>query len=597
MRLESFSMRRSAAIGLVTALLIPILAACGSAPATGAATAAPVAATAAPVAATTAPGSTAVAPEATAAPVEAATAAPAEGNIEGFLIYGGSGEPDSLDSMNTTTGTALIVAQQIQETLVGFKPGTLELVPELAESWEANADSTEWMFKLREGVKFHDGTDFNADAVAFNFNRLADPNFEYGFRAEGNTFPIFPDIFGGFVGDPNSVWKSVEAVDASTVKFSLTRPVPLFPNYVAASYFGLSSPEAVKAQGVKYGTPEGGAVGTGAFVFKSWTAAQSLTLTRNEDYWGEKAKMPGVVVRFIADASARLAELQAGAIDFTVNLAPDARSTIEGSSDLALVELEPFNIAYLSLNINTKPFDDVRVRQAMAYAIDKQAILDGFYGGIGSVATDFLPDGLSWARSSNIDPYAYDPEKAKALLAEAGYPDGFDTMVMTDGTEVPLELWYMPVSRPYYPTAQAVAEAYSTYFADIGVKVELKTEDWGVYLDNWDAGKKGGMVMLGWTGDYGDPNNFLYTHFGPGNEDEAGYKNEEVYTLLQDAGSATTQEDAATLFQQAGELINKDMPRIPIVHAPPVFAQKKALSGWLPNPTGGESFAPITVAQ
>ena len=182
-------------------------------------------------------------------------------------------------------------------------------------------------------------------------------------------------------------------------------------------------------------------------------------------------------------------------------------------------------------------------------------------------------------------------------MAEAGYPDGFSTMVMTDGTEVPLELWYMPVSRPYYPTAQAVAEAYSTYFADIGVKVELKTEDWGVYLDNWDAGKKGGMVMLGWTGDYGDPNNFLFTHFGPGNMAEAGYDNPEVTTLLQDAGSATTQEDSAKLFQEAGLIINKDMPRIPIVHAPPVFAQKKALTGWVPNPTGGESFAPIMVAQ
>ncbi|MBC8163306.1 MAG: ABC transporter substrate-binding protein, partial [Roseiflexaceae bacterium] len=517
--------------------------------------------------------------------------------VEGFLIYGGSGEPDSLDSMNTTTGTALIVAQQIQETLVGFEPGTLDLVPELAESWEANADSTEWTFILKEGVKFHDGTDFNAEAVAFNFNRLADPEFEFGFRAEGNTFPIFPDIFGGFVGEENSVWQSVEAVDETTVKFTLTRPVPLFPNLVAASYFGLSSPEAVRTAGVTYGTPEGGAVGTGPFVFESWTPAQSLTLTRNEDYWGEKAKMPGVIVRFIADASARLAELQSGAIDFTVNLAPDARTTIEGSSDLQLVELEPFNIAYLSLNINNKPFDDVRVRQAMAYAIDKQAILDGFYGGIGTVADDFLPDGLSWARPTDPEPYAYDPEKAKALLAEAGYADGFSTMTISDGTEVPLELWYMPVSRPYYPTAQPVAEAYATYFADIGVQVELKTEDWGVYLDNWDAGNKNGMVMLGWTGDYGDPNNFLFTHFGPGNEDEAGYTNPELYEVLQQAGSATSQDEAAALFQQAGATINQDMPRIPIVHAPPVFAQRAAVTGWLPNPTGGESFAPIEVAE
>lgn len=591
--------RRVAAFALMLALLVPALAACGGAPSTASPTAAPATggttteATAAPAAEPTA----AAPAEATAAPATEATAAAASETPAGYLVYGGSGEPDSLDSMNTTTGTALIVAQQIEENLIDFKPGTLELQPALAESWEANADSTEWTFKLRQGVKFHDGTDFNADAVVFNFQRLSDPSFEYGYRAEGNTFAIFPDIFGGFLGDANTVWKGVEKVDDSTVKFSFVRPLPLFPNYVAASYFGISSPDAVKKNGVKYGTPEGGAVGTGAFKFQSWTAGQSLTLVRNDDYYGEKAKMPGVVVRFIPDAAARLAELQAGAIDFTINLAPDSRQTIEGDTNLQLAPLEPFNIAYLALNMNDKPFNDPKVRQAISYAIDKQAILDGFYGGVGSVADDFLPDVLSWARPDNLDKYSYDPEKAKALLAEAGYPDGFSTMVMTDGTEVPLELWYMPVSRPYYPTAQPIAEAYATYLADIGIKVELKTEDWAVYLDNVDAGKKHGMFMLGWTGDYGDPNNFLFVHFGPSWEKKAGYKNQTVWDTLQKAGSANSQDESANLFKEAGTQINKDLPLVPIVHAPPVSAQKKALTGWVQNPTGGESFAPITVTK
>jgi len=353
----------------------------------------------------------------------------------------------------------------------------------------------------------------------------------------------------------------------------------------------------VKAGAEKYGTPDVGAVGTGAFKFSEWRAGESLTLVRNEDYWGEKAKMPGVVVRFIADAPQRLAELQAGSVDLTTNLAPDARETIEGDANLALAPLEPFNIAYLGLNINNKPFDDPKVRQAISYAIDKQAILDGFYGGIGTVATDLLPDGLGWARPVHADAYAYDPEKAKALLAEAGFPNGFSTMVMTDGTEVPVELWYMPVSRPYYPTAQPIAEAYATYLADIGIKVELKTEDWGVYLDNFDAGKKNGLVMLGWTGDYGDPNNFLYTHFGPGNEPELGYKNQALWDILQQAGSAKTEAESTKLFQDAGAIINKDLPRIPIVHAPPVLAQRKALTGWVPNPTGGESWAELFIEK
>jgi len=498
--------------------------------------------------------------------------------------------------MNTTAGTALIVTAQIQETLVDFEEGSLELTPGLAESWEGNDDSTEWTFTLREGLTFHDGEPFNAEAVVFNFRRMAEPDFEFGFRAEGNTFAIFPDIFGGFAGDENSIWEGVEAVDENTVVFRLTRSFSLFPDIVAANYFGISSPKAVQENGIAYGTPEVGGVGTGPFMFDSWTPGQSLTLVRNDDYYGEPARMPGLVVRFIADAPARLAELQAGAVDYTINLAPDARATIESDSNLAVTPVEPFNIAYLSMNINNKPFDDPRVRMAIAHAIDREAILEGFYNGIGEVADDFLPEVLSWARPE-LETIPYDPDRARALLAEAGYPDGFSTMTLADGSEGPVELWYMPVSRPYYPTPQPVAEAYASYLADVGIQVELKTEDWGVYLDNWDAGLKNGMVMLGWTGDYGDPNNFLFTHFGPGNEAEAGYRNEEVWELLGQAGAAPTQDESASLFQQAGQLINADMPRIPIVHAPPVFAQKAALEGWVPAPTNGESFATIFIEK
>ena len=591
--------KRLVALLLTLVLLIPMIAACGAGEATptagssttGNATATTGDAAAAPTEAPAAPT------DAPAAPTEAATAEPAAGANDKYLVFGGSGEPDSLDSMDTTTGTALIVTRQIQECLLGFKPGTLEVVPELATEWTPNADATEWTFKLREGVKFHDGTPFNAEAVVFNFQRLFEPEFEFGFRAGGKKYSIVPDIFGGYAGEPNSAYKSIEAVDENTVKFTLTRPVPLLPNYLAASYFGISSPEAVKAGKEKYGTPEFGGVGTGPFKFDRWDAGQSVTLVRNEDYWGEKAKMPGVVVRFISEAPQRLAELEAGSVDFTINLTADSSDKIAASSDLKVVDLVPFNIAYLSLNMNNKPFDDVRVRQAVAYAIDKQEILDTAYNGVGSVADDFLPDGLADYRPADLEPYAYDPEKAKALLAEAGYPDGFSTMVLTDGSELPLELWYMPVSRPYYPDAKSVAELYAAQLSDVGIKVELKTEDWGVYLDNWDAGAKNGLVMLGWTGDYADPNNFLYTHFGPGNADEAGYTNEEVWKLLADAGAATSPEESVKLFQQAGKLINADLPRIPIVHAPPVLAAKKSLEGWVPNPTGGESFAPISITK
>lgn len=537
---------------------------------------------------------TSPAPAATTASAEPAAPAAATTDVSKFLVYGYSGEPASLDSANSN---CIVITAQIEETLVNFKPGTLELTPGLAESWTPNDDATVWTFTLRQGVKFHDGTAFNADAVVFNLQRFADPTFEFGYRAEGNTFSIFPYIFGGFQGEPSSLWAGVEKVDENTVNVILTRPTPLFPNLIAASYFGISSPDAIKAAGIKYGTPEGGAVGTGPFQFTEWQPGQSLTLTRFDGYWGEPAKLPGVVVRFIADAPERLAELQAGSIDLTTDLAPEALTTIQNDPNLALTPLEPFNIAFLSLNLNNKPFDDPKVRQAIAYAIDKQAILDSFYGGVGAIADDFLPETLGWARPTTLEAYPYDPAKAKALLAEAGYPDGFSTVVLSDTTEIPLELWYIPVSRPYFPTPQPIAEAIATYLADVGIQVELKTEDWGVYLKNWNAGAKNGLVQLGWTGDYGDPNNFLYTQFGPSSATQSGYKNEEVWKLLEEAGAAPTLDEATALFQQAGVLINQDLPRIPILHAPPVYAQKKGVTGWLPNPTSGESWATIFIEK
>lgn len=604
--MNSLHLRTRLAWLLLAALLLPILAACGgTAPAApgGAASTAPDAAPSVAAAsaepATESAEPSAASTEASPAASTATDASPAATSADTaqFLVYGNSGEPDDLDSMNTSSGNALVVTQQIQEPLVGRAEGQVGIQPLLATEWEANEDSTEWTFTLREGVTFHDGTPFNAEAVVFNFDRMGRPDFEFGFRDEGKTYQIFSDLFGGFIGDENSAVENVEAVDENTVRFTMTRPFPLLPELLSASYFGISSPEAVRAAGASYGTPEGGAVGTGAFAFESWTPGENIILVRNDDYWGEPARMPGAVVRFIADAPARLAELQAGSIDFATNLGTESRATLESDANIKEVAVEPFNIAYIAMNFNSAPFDNPLVRQAVAHAINKQEILDAFYGGQGEVANTFLPQGFAQYRPDDLTTYDYDPERARELLAEAGYPDGLSTMTLPDGSEVPLEFWYMPVSRPYFPTPQPIAEAFAAQLAEAGINVELKTEDWGAYLDNVDAGQKNGMWMLGWTGDYGDPNNFLYTFFGPSAETQQGYANQELIDTLVEAGSAPTPEESVTLFKEAGTIINTDLPRIPVVHSPPVYGAVEGLEGWTPSPFGSEPWKTLFVQK
>ncbi len=513
------------------------------------------------------------------------------------MVFGAIGEPDTLDSMNTVSNAALVAAFQMQETLVALKPGTLDIVPALAEWWEPNDDSTTWTFTLRTDIVFHDGTPLNAEAVIFNFRRMADPIFDAGYRSQGNTFPAFPTVFGGFIGEESSIWESVEAIDEKTVVFNLTQPTPLFPHYIAAPYFGISSPQAIETVGADYGTPDVGAVGTGPFVFDHWQPGEHITFKRNEQYWGKPAKAPSITIQFISDAEKRLKELQAGTIDFTVNLSPDAYTTIAEDPALEIAPVESFSIAFLAPNLHNKPLDNVLIRQAMAYAIDREAILKEFYNNTGTVAVDFLPNVLAWARPETLNSYTYNPEQAKALLTEAGYPNGLDTITLQDGTQKPLTLWYLPMANGSFPEPQRIAEVIAASFAEAGMNVQVQTEAWDDYLDHLQTGDKYGVAMLSWIGDYSDPNNFLLPHFGAGNVTESGYYNQELVDLLKQAATAKTQQEAATLFQQAGIIINHDVPRIPLLHAAPVHAKKKTLQGWVPSPVNVDSFAPVFLEE
>ncbi|MBF6594763.1 MAG: ABC transporter substrate-binding protein [Thermaceae bacterium] len=503
------------------------------------------------------------------------------------LVFGSNGEPVTLESGNITDGISIYAQRQIYDYLVDFKPGSTDVIAGLATSWFASNESKVWTFRLRQGVKFQDGTPLDAEAVKFNVNRWWDPKDPSRINAASN-YEIWSELFGGFKGDKASVLKDIQVVDKYTIRFIMNTPVPYFPAAIGSGYFGIASPTAIKAEGAKYGTAAGSAVGTGPYMFKSWQPGDRLTLDKNPNYWQKGLpKTDSVVFRFIKDPAARLAELKAGSIDFTTDIPPANLKDLQGDANLEAVFRPSFNVGYLALNPGYKPLADPKVRQAIAMAVNKKAIVNAFWGELGMTNGHFMPTSMKTYYSSKVTDYEYNPTKAKQLLAEAGYPNGFD-----------LELWYMPVSRPYFPTAKEIAEAMGADLSAIGIKVKFQTKDWAAYLNDRKKAPGFQAYMLGWTGDYGDPSDWYNPHFASPIADlfDAAGKPldlKELNAILDKANSSSNQAERVQLYQQADDITFGLALRIPIVHSQPLVAQRKGISGWVPSPLGSETFATI----
>lgn len=501
------------------------------------------------------------------------------------LVFGGNGEPVSLESGNITDGISILVQRQIYDTLVDFKPGSTDLAPGLATSWKANANNTAWTFTLRKGVRFHDGTPMNADAIVFNLSRWWDKSHPYGFRDQGRTFEIVGELLGGYKGDATAVIKNIVKVNDTTVRIDLNKPSSVLPNVMAAGYFGIASPTAIKKEGAKYGTPASKPVGTGPFIFQSWRTGDRVTLLPNKLYWGSKAKVDQLIIRNIKDASQRLNELKAGTIDFANDLTPDSLRSVQADRNLVAVKRPSFNVGFVSMNNRNQYLKNQQVRQAISMAINKKAIVEGFWNGLGVSNASFVPPVMAWANSSKVPAdYKFDPAAAKKMLADAGYPNGFS-----------IDLWYMPVSRPYFPTPKPIAEAIAADLSAIGIKVNLKTQDWAKYLE--DRNKEPGfdMYMIGWTGDYGDPDNFYGAYYGANASDDINWNPANVETLLQQGRAAATQEAKAKVYSQLHEITYNAAYRVPMVHSNPLAAARSYVKGWTPSPLGSEPFNTITV--
>lgn len=487
------------------------------------------------------------------------------------LVFGRGADSVSLDPGIVTDGESFKVTQNVFETLLNFGEQDTTINPGLAKEWEVSEDGLIYTFQLQEGVKFHDGTDFNADAVIKNINRW-----------KGGKEEDFYYFNSMFKAEGEDIIKDVTAEGDYTVVFTLSRPQAPFLKNLAMSPFGIGSPTAFEAAGDKFGDNP---VGTGPFKFTDWKRNDSITIEKFEDYWQEGfPKLDKVIFRSIPDNSARLNELMAGNIDLADGVNPSDGKTVEGDSALQLIERPSMNIGYLGLTNTRAPFDNKLVRQAVNYAIDKQAIVDAFFEGRAEVAANPMPSSISGYNDA-ISPYPYDPEKAKSLLAEAGY----------DGKEI--ELWAMPVPRPYMPDGAKVAEVIQKNLEDVGIPSKIVTFEWATYLEKAKNGEADAF-MLGWTGDNGDADNFIYTLLDKdniGSNNYAYYTNEEVHELLIQAQSETDENVRNELYKKAQEIIHDDAPWVPLAHSTPLLAAKAGVNGFLPHPTGSDKLHNVSI--
>ncbi len=506
-----------------------------------------------------------------------------DGPVEGgTFVYARGADSVGLDPINIVDGESIRVTHAIFETLFEYDED-LELQPKLAESYKTGEDGKTWTIQLKEDIEFHDGTPFDADAVVFNFERWMDPDNPYHI----GDFPYYPFLYGGFKGEESHVVEEVNAVDSHTVEIKLTEEIAPFISYLAVPMFGIASPEAIKKNPEKfYEHP----VGTGPFVFDSWSRNDKIVSKKNEHYYVEgQPYLDEIIFTVVPDNGARVNALQTGEVDMIDGMNPEDADMVLSHDELDIVKRPSFTNGYMMFNTEKEPFDNVLVRRAVNMAIDKESIVQGFYNGYADVAKQPIPPVL-WGYNDEAKVDGFDVEEAKKLLEEAGYGEGFKT-----------EIWTMSNPRPYLPQPMKIAEAIQSNLEDIGIEAEIVSYEWATYLEKTSEGEHP-MAMFGWTGVMADPDNFLYPNLSATNAEKpannrAFYKNDQFTNLLEEARVTFDKDKRVALYQEAQELFQKDIPWVMLADTTPPIGVADYVEGFVPHPMEIDNYAQIYVTN
>jgi dipeptide transport system substrate-binding protein len=506
------------------------------------------------------------------------------------LVYCSEGSPEGFDAaLYTTNSTWDASSETIYDRLTEFESGTTNVVPGLAESWAISENNLEYTMTLREGVTFQ-STDyftptraFNADDVLFTYNRQLDKTHPWNSYISGAGWDMFNAM------EMPSIIKQVVKIDDRTVKFVLNQPDASLLAKLALNFGSILSKEyadTLTASGQREDLDRK-PVGTGPFRFVDYQLDTAIRFAANAQYWGGTPKIDNLIFVITTDATTRVQKLLAGECHVAAYPAPADVAALKANANLHVMEQPGLNIAYLAMNTRVAPFDSLDVRRAVNMAIDRQAIVDAVYQGMGQVAKSVLPPAM-WGYNGQIEGYTYDPEAARKLLEGAGVGD------------FKMKLWAMPVSRPYMPNARRAAELMQADLAKVGINAEVVSYEWGEYLKRARDEGRDGAVMLGGTSDNGDPDNLLSFFFscaGVGGSNNANWCYKPLDEILQKARVASDKNERTRLYQEAQVIISDQAPWVPLAHSTVVLPMSKAVKGYVMEPLGAHRFDKVDIEE
>ena len=485
------------------------------------------------------------------------------------LIYGRGGEADRLDPIHTDNGETVKVMVNIFDTLVTYNARTMQIVPSLATEWSHSDDHLTWTFKLREGVLFHDLTKFDADAVVFSFRRLTEKDFHW-IDAQVPMEPNYDAI------------ESITAKDSHTVEFKLSRPSAVFLENLAMYSAGIVSPTAHQQRGEKFLIWP---CGTGPFKLakqEDWKRDQELVLTAFDDHWRGRPAIDQLIFVPVAESSKRVEQIRRGEIHIADNLPPDEIDILANAPGCT-VQMQPGqNVAYLTMQTEHKPLDNLKVRRAIAHAIDKQGLIRVAYSGSARPATNIVPPTI-WGAATDIVDRDYNIEKAKELLAEAQAEDGFELPIT-------LNLYVMQRERPYMPQPRQTAKYIKDQLQQIEINVTINQKENSLHFQRLAAGEHD-LGLIGWSSDINDPDNFLYNLMHSDNINSLGgnnlsrYRNDTFDELVFDAKSELDREKRKEMYRRAQRIMFDDVPTLPLVHTDVRVVLRDNVKGYKVHPT------------